>query len=361
LIKAILNKGVSMSSASEYELAARYFVDDVPGASIPGARLSGIIERIDAGQSLSNIALAFLAQSGFDALHGLAGGKISRDIFCQRSALERSARIAMAKEKAEAAAATQREKALAMEARAAKVNARLAAMENDPIARRRREGKEMRQRYGIGFVEPEHFPRVMALLRQVDAGKRLVPEDVVWLSAEAQDCWTNEFRAAHHWLEARAFAEEWRRTGNPWAAVNASGHWRKAGAAEKALQVTEAALARASKEPKTHSALCTTRGGAMRDLGQLDDAKALGHEAQMLTPQDYRPCTLLGAVYMQLGEFATGQQWYRKAEALGAERRAIDQDIRSVLACAAKDVKSALIAFLLSQDEQRFSWVRDLR
>lgn len=52
----------------------------------------------------------------------------------------------------------------------------------------------------------------------------------------------------------------------------------------------------------------------MRDLRRLDEAKALASEAHQLTSSDYRPCTLLGAVHIELGELPTGHEWYAKAE-----------------------------------------------
>src|SRR3546814_6451581 len=114
----------------------------------------------------------------------------------------------------------------------------------------------------------------------VAKGQRLALEDVAWLRTEAEYCWTDELQKAWHGLEAQALTEAWDRTGDAWNAVNASGHWRKAGDAERALSLTEKALARTSLPSKLRSALATTRGGAMRDLHQLEEAEALGRQAQ---------------------------------------------------------------------------------
>lgn len=156
-------------------------------------------------------------------------------------------------------------------------------------------------------------------------------------------------------------AEEKERTGDEWAAVNASGHWRKAGKPDMALEVTEAALVKTGLNPKIRSALSTTSGGAMRDVGRLADAKVLGLEAHDLTPADFRPCTLLGAVSMELGDLAAGHEWYRKAEALRAERHAIDQDLRALLVRSEPDARERIRAYLLAQDPERFGWLSQLR
>lgn len=96
----------------------------------------------------------------------------------------------------------------------------------------------------------------------------------------------------------------------------------------------------------------------MRDVGRLSEARSLGLEAHELTPTDFRPCTLLGAVSMELGDLAVGHEWYAKAEALGAERRAIDQDLRALLIRSGSDARDRIRAYLLEQDPERFAWLR---
>lgn len=47
---------------------------------------------------------------------------------------------------------------------------------------------------------------------------------------------------------------------------------------------------------------------------------------------------------MELGDLAAGHEWYAKAEALGAERRAIDQDLRALLIRAELDARDLLLS-----------------
>jgi len=348
--------GCLMSGSSQAGLAEKYLVDDLPGAALVGARLNGILQKIEAGETLTSLAQAFLTSCGLNSLLALATRQIDRPTFEEAAARERSVRIQRAKEDADRAAAEQARKAEAMDAA---VKARFAAMENDPMLPRKREARELRDRFGIGFIETEHYPRAMRLLKQVASGNRLAPEDVAWLSTEAVDCWSDALQQAWHRLEAEALTKAWEESRDPWDAVNASAHWRKADEPQRALEVTGAALAKAGRSSKPRSALLTTRGGAMRDAGRLSEARTLGLEAHELTPaDDFRPCTLLGAVSMGLGDLVAGHEWYAKAEALGAERRAIDQDLRALLIRSEPDSRNRIRNYLLEQDPERFAWLR---
>ena len=335
-------------------LASRYFLDDLPGASQQGARLNGILKKIDDGIPLSGLSLGFLAANKLDALCLFLAGDIGWEAFQQKAELERADRIKLAEQRAAESA-----EALAAQAvqRAAELKEFFAAQARDPKLRRQREAKELRQCFGIGFVGSEHYPRVMSLLRRVSSGDRLTAGDVVWLQTEAEDCWTEELQRAWHAIEAEALAREWERSHDPWNAINASSHWRKAAKPSSALGLTDEALAKAGTDAKARSALLTTRGGAFRDLRNLDEAKAMGLEAHALTPKDFRPCTLLGAVHIELGDLMGGREWYLKAEKLGADRHSIDQDLRALLSRTSRSQRQRIIEFLIAQDPERFGWL----
>ena len=344
-----------MTHSQRADLAKRYLLEDLPGASQLGARLNGILLKIDSGEQVTALQRQFLVATGLHALCALSDGKITQGEFCPRAEQEQAARIEGASAKAVKDAA---EKAACDEAKAAAIKETFAATARDPLLRRKREARELRQRFGIGYVESEDYPRVMALLRQVANRQRLKAEDVAWLKTEADDCWTDALQKAFHALEAEALTKAWETSGDPWDAVNASAHWRKADEPEQALRLTEAARAQIGPNPKLHSALATTRGGAMRDLRRLDDAKALANDAHGLTPSDYRPCTLLGAVHIELGDLQAGREWYAKAESLGASRQAIDNELRGLLMRSSIEEQQRIRESLLGQDPERFSWLR---
>ncbi|WP_066561222.1 hypothetical protein [Croceicoccus bisphenolivorans] len=344
-----------MTRSQHADLAERYFLEDLPGATQLGARLNGILLKIDAGEQMTALQRQFLATTGLHALVTLADGKTTLGEFRAAAKQEQAARIEEAAVKALKDAAELAERT---EARAAAVKATFAAMANDPALRRKREAKELRQRFGVGYIESEDYPRAMALLRQVANGQRLKVDDLAWLKTEADYCWTDELQRAWHALEAAALTKAWESSGDTWNAVNASGHWRKAGEPERALRLTDAALAKVGSNPKIRSALATTRGGAMRDLRRLDEAKALASEAHQLTSSDYRPCTLLGAVHIELGDLPAGHEWYAKAESLGAPRQAIDHELRGLLMRSSIQEQQRIREFLVRQDPERFAWLR---
>ena len=295
-----------MTSAAQTILANRYLIDDVPGAVQTGARLNNILVVIAGGGPLSRLSQDFLATHGYKALHDWASGSIDRGQFEHLAQIEREQRTELGRARTADMAATL---AIQTAERNAAVKAYFAEIARDPKLARQREAKELRTRFGIGCVEPEHYPRVMALLRRISNGERLQVDDIVWLETEADDCWTDELRKEWHVLEAEALAAGWQKTGDPWDAVNGSSHYRKAGKPELALSLTESALTNGGVSPKIRSALETTRAGAYRDLRRLDEAKALGLSAHHLTPNDFRPCTLLGAVHIEQGDLAPGHGW----------------------------------------------------
>lgn len=344
-----------MTKTLHAALAKRYFLEDLPGAAQLGARLHGILLKIDAGERMTARGRDFLIKTGLYALVNWAEGKTSLAEFRLQAKKEQAARIEDAAAKAVRDAAEWAERAAA---RAAAVQATFAAMANDPVLRRKREAKTLLQRFGVRNVDREHYRRVIGLLRQIGNGQRIAGEDLAWLKTEADYCWTEELQSAWHALEAATLTRAWEHSGDPWNAVNASGHWRKAGDPERALHVTEAALAKVSSNPKIRSALVTTRGGAMRDLCRLEEAKALASEAHHLTSSDYRPCTLLGAVHIQLGDLPAGHEWYARAERLGAPRQAIDQELRGLMKRSSIQEQQRIREFLLRQDAERFAWLR---
>ena len=221
--------------------------------------------------------------------------------------------------------------------------------------------KRARERYGIVvFIEQDHFPLLMNILRRLDDGNRLSDDDMLWLKADGQDYYSEILQVAFHEREAEFYASEYRRTSDPWNAVNASGHFRKCEQPQKAHDLLTLIPSEQRHAPKLRSAIATTHGGVMRDLRRLDDALRLGNQAHELTPKDFRPCTLLGAVNFELGHYDIGRDWYAKAIERGATERSVDYDLRGILLRADPAKREEIKAFLLREDPLRYRWVGNL-
>lgn len=348
-----------MVTSSYRETALYYCVDDMQGANVPGARLQQILEHLSLGKQVTRLSLDFLQRQGLEALHRLASGSLPYDKFRDVAINEQALRI-------EATTAAKLKQDAEEQTRQADMRARMKVFfeqrESDPKYIARIKNKELRDRYGVDtFIEQHCFGRLMSILRNVDASRRLSQEDFVWLSSVGEDYFSDELRAAYHQLEAEFLACEYNKTRDPWMAVNASGHFRKCNRARDADSLLGTINIEQQKSNKLKAALCTTRGGVMRDLRQWDEALHLGEKAHALKAEDYRPCTLLGAIHMETGNFSLGQEWYAKAVERGATIDSVDQDLRNIFSRADRSNQAEMREFLLSEDPIRYAWVKQGR
>lgn len=354
-----------MTAPNSIDLARRYFVTDLPGSTIPASRLRGILEKLQEGRALTSNGFAYLQQLSLTELANLARGDVTYESFQQAAAVEQAKREQLAESERQVREA-------AMRARVAEQNARDAAYwaqqeaarlarESDPKYIAKVKNQALRARYGLDeFIEQEHFPRLMNILRRFDEGNRLTDDDVLWLTTEGRDYYSEILQRAFHEREAEFYGGEYVRTTDPWNAVNASGHYRKCEQARKAHDLLMSIPAERQKAPKLRSAVATTHGGVMRDLKRLDEALTLGNQAHALTPKDFRPCTLLGAVNFELGNYEIARSWYVKAVERGATERSIDYDLRGIFLRASPAKREEIKAFLLREDPDRYRWVNNL-
>lgn len=356
---------VSMASPNPTNLAERYFVNDLPGSTIPASRLRGILDKLHEGRPLTTNGFDYLQKLGLASLEQLARGEITYERFRKLAAPEQAKREQVAEAERQAKHASMLAKLAEQKARMAdywaQKEAERLARESDPKYIAKMKNRALRARYHVDmFIERQHFPKLMNILHRFDNGKRLTDNDVLWLTSEGREYFSEELQAAFHEREAEFYSSEYRRTSDPWNAVNASGHYRKCNEAQKAHNLLTSIPAARQKARKLRSAIATTHGGVMRDLGHLDDALEFGNQAHALTPDDFRPCTLLGAVNFELGHYDIGREWYAKAIERGAAERSMDHDLRGIFLRAAPAKREEMKAFLLSVDPARYRWVNDL-
>ena len=323
-----------------HDIACHYHLNHLPSAVIPP--LSDVLDAIFRGHSLSKDDLEYLQREAPANLYQLAIGQITFDSYVA---------VAEAFEAAE----------LARKARAEAAEAARISRESDPDYIAMVQAQALFEKYGIAWDDQSALPQLKNILRNIDSGHRLAEEDFVWLSTAAKRWFTEKLREAYHRIEAEFYAAEYRREHDPWNAVNASGHYRKCNQPRTALDLLDGLAINRLKHPKMQSAVITTRGGVMRDLGRRAEALQLGEQAHELQPQNFRPCTLLGAVHMELGNFDRGREWYAKAEERGASEKNIDTELQRIFQRADKMHREDMKAFLLAVDQNRYRWVNDKR
>lgn len=351
-----------MVNPSYRETALRYCVDDLPSASVVGTRLQNILDCLHLGKPITQLSVSYLQQQGLEALHRFASGVLTFERFQELALAERALRLESAVAAKLAREIQDRARNVATQARMKlaheKAEADRVARESDPRYISRIKNQQLRDRYGVDFFVEQHcFDRLMNILKSVDAVQRLSDQDYVWLSTVGKTYFSDQLRTAYHRLEADFFLGEFKRTRDPWMAVNASGHFRKCNRASDGSAVLSSIDVDAQKSGKLKAALCTTHGGVMRDLKRWDEALRLGEKAHSIKPNDYRPCTLLGAIHMETGNYNFGQEWYAKAIERGATVDSVDQDLRNIFFRADQAKQAEMREFLLSENAARYAWV----
>jgi hypothetical protein len=117
----------------------------------------------------------------------------------------------------------------------------------------------------------------------------------------------------------------------------------------------------ALKQVKLKSAVRTTHGGVMRDLDRYNEAFQLASEAHRLSPDSFRPCTLLGAFNIGIGQIVSGHQWYSKAEERVAKPGSIESEIGSLMGRMSFEKRDSVISQLQSIDSVRYAWLHKKR
>lgn len=370
-----------MSNDILLNTANKYLLNDIENAAIPGKRLAIILEKLNSKEKVSDEFLEFLNQGCFVALYLLATGEITFTDYLPLAQEEQDERLLAADKEArrirflaEAVVAERErqdyvrrmheryetEQRARIEEQHARMKARRAHMK-DPRYQAKIRENELRRKYGLdAFIDPNNYPKLMGILHNLDKRSRISAEEFNWLSTqddENYECYlTNELAIRYHYVEAKHLASEFKRTGDPWQAVNASGHFRKCeepGQAEQLLGNIEISRV---KSAKLHSALCTTHGGVKRDLHKFDLALKLGLRAHELTPLDFRPCTLLGAVYYEQGDYEQGKKWYDEAVKRGFKELQVDNELKIIFRRLDQDKQVEMREHLLSLDQERYEW-----
>lgn len=197
-----------------------------------------------------------------------------------------------------------------------KEEARMAELRREEATRERRaraaEIEQARRLEQQRAAEASEQARALALVQRAERGEGLREAEIDTLIADRRDA------ALHAYLNAY-----FRRTGDHIPLLHASSEWRQQRRPAEAEKATQAVLRRAvdlQLGPRAVSAIYTTRGGALRDLGFLEEAEHIARLAIEYDPASPQPHTLLGVVLMQQGQPEDAQDHFDLARQLGGGR-----------------------------------------
>ncbi|MEK8017705.1 MAG: hypothetical protein VSS75_012605 [Candidatus Parabeggiatoa sp.] len=228
--------------------------------------------------------------------------------------------------------------------------------------------------------------KLYPILKKLDKGKRLVPEEAAWLHAEKLLYPEQNIFTTYHKNEASFYEQEYKRSDNKWNLANASSHWRKAGEPEQALKQTDTLKFKQIKDKRLKSALLTTKGGALRDMRALDQAEQCALQAINAHSNTHHPYTLMGALCYETGRYVQGDEYFEQAIKRGASPRDEDAEIKRIIEKAdqnqcleivqyriKKDLngtkriiwklneqkRQEIATFLLEEDNVKYRWAKD--
>ena len=356
--------------------AVFYCVDHIESSMIPHSMLHKIIQKLKTKQndSLTLLEKAYLVRQNLNALHSLVEGKISFNQYKKEVVNDRikhqehleAERLRLEKlRELELIQLKKQQEKLAQErkVREQAERERRKKLESDPKYIERQKEKNLIKKYDIYLYDivDKHRSKLINILKLLDNNQRLSEQDAIWLNSEGRQFFTDELKIKFHRVEADFYLNEYKTTKLHWHAINASSQLRKAKASKEAenfLENTEISL---NKNKKLLSAYFTTLGGVKRDIRKVDTAIECGVKAHENNSQDYRPCTLLGAIYMENHEYTLGHDWYSKARDRGAPEKSINADLRSILLKLDKSKRVEMIASLLKKDPYLYSWLKDIK
>lgn len=327
------------------DIAIKYCIEDLPESLIPGSALAIVISRLElAPDFIPEATISYLRKSKFFNLLNYA---------CNQISFNEYSLVAKSEQKERKLAA---EKAKIEQAKKAAINAE--KNKKQQILRKLLNKYDM----NLSFVIASDIPKLKIILEKAERDSRLDQDEIAWLMISRKGLYfgyyTDKVRKKYHRIEGEYFSIKFQSSNNPWDAINASSHFRKCNQATKADSILINIDSSKLKSKKIESAFHTTYGGVKRDLEKFIEAINHGNKAHLLTPNDFRPCTLLGAVNMEIRNYEEGQAWYRKAVERGATQKSVDDDLRSIFMRSEKSKRKELGTFLYNKDPERYGWVK---
>jgi len=203
----------------------------------------------------------------------------------------------------------------------------------------------LKQKYSVAwYSDSSPLSPLHKILLQLEQQETLSDEDIEWLRAEKL------FVVLGSYFE---FMHE--TTADPWHLIKASRYWRASQRPSRSITITDNYT---TQDKVAMAAILTTRGGAFRDLMELDGAEICGLEALKYNQRRHHPYNLLGAVYYQKGNPQLGDSYFETAMAKGGSPKDRVTSVERALKEADEDVRKKVAEYLLQKDAQEYAWVR---
>ena len=325
-------------------LCQEYFLDLSKSELLQTGRSKDILEKYKENKSLSNFEQAYINEYLLRSLTQFLPSFLKRT--ANKVELERFTEEKVRQEKL-------RQEAIKKQK----------LLESDPVYIAKQKEQALLKKYEINEYISGTLPKeISEILSKLESDIRLSQDEAVWLNTIGKRFFSSKVRHKFHRLEANHYLQEFEKNKkNIWNAINASSQLRKCQASLEAEELLEKISIAGIKDKKLLSAYFTTLGGVRRDLRKVEVAIDNASKAHTLTPDNYRPCTLLGAIYMETRQYTLGHEWYEKASERGAPKQSINADLKSILSKMDKAQRNEMIEHLLKLDSYTYSWLKSLK
>ena len=355
--------------------AAFYCLDHIESSMIPHSMLHKIIQKLKTKQKnvLTLQEKNYLLRQNLNSLYNFNEGKISFNQYKKEAANDKAhyeeiqalERLRLEKIKELEKIEYEKQQAKLNHERKLREKAemeRRKKLESDPKYIEQQKEKQLIKKYEIDLfdVAKKNKVKIIEIIKLLDTDQRLPKEDSVWLNSVGRRFFTDSLKVKFHRVEAAFYLNEYKIKKSHWDAINASSQLRKAKASKEAETFLEKTEIKLDKNKRLLAAYFTTLGGVKRDLGKRDVAIECGEKAHETNKQDYRPCTLLGAIYMEQHNYTLGHDWYEKARDRGAPENSINSELKSILMKLDKAQRNEMISSLVNRDAYQYSWLKKL-
>jgi tetratricopeptide (TPR) repeat protein len=156
-----------------------------------------------------------------------------------------------------------------------------------------------------------------------------------------------------------------------WNILNAAKYYRKASLIDKAFRLTDFGNIQQSQFKhhndfnKFMAAVLTSHGACWRDYGNLPNAEKCACDALKYNISFY-PYNLLGAIYIEKGNFEEGENFFQKAESLGSEKKDEKDKItnyqrsflKSIIKKSSKEEKRKIANYFYCKDPTKYAFLK---